>query len=112
MILMLPARNISGAINFQVFSGTVDKLMVFFWVSRPCGKCVFRRFGGTSCLQLQDDLIEVKWMTKWLDRNMSVGYIGKLGISGTFDPYNGRSWNSLPKAPSKSILSTFHGSDW
>ena len=112
MILMLAARNMSGATSFQVFSGIVDKLMVFFWGSRPCGKCVFRRLGGMSCLNLQDDWIEVKWMTKLLDRNMSVGYIGKLGISGTVDPYKGSSWNSLPNAPTKRILSTFHGSEW
>jgi len=102
---------LSGASSFQVFSGIVDKL-VFFWTSRPCGKCVFLRFGGTSCLHLQDDWIKVKWTTKWLDRNESVGCMGKLGISDTVDPYKGRSWNSLPKATTKRILPTFHSSDW
>ena len=41
-------------IGLQAFTATVDQL-AFFCFSTPCGRYVFRRFGGTHCLHLQSD---------------------------------------------------------
>ena len=41
-------------IRSQTLKATVDRL-TFFCVSMSCGRCVFRRFGGTYCLHLQSD---------------------------------------------------------
>jgi len=43
----------------------VDQLMVFIWVSIPCDRCVFQRFGGTYCHHLQGDRIWCMWMLNW-----------------------------------------------
>ena len=44
----------------------IDQLMVFFWVSAPCSRCVSLHFRGMYCLHLEGEWFWFILMLKWL----------------------------------------------